>query len=64
LKQVFLTPDAGNEVADLFGETYTILTLSQATQVQGFDSAKEALDAAFGEVNAANAQDWFVALGY
>jgi len=50
LKQLFLSPDANNEVALLFGDEYTVLALSQATQTAGFDSAKEALDTAFGEL--------------
>lgn len=55
LKQIFLSPDADNEVAILFGEEYKILALSQGTQVAGFEdvngngtAADEALDRAFG----------------
>ena len=59
LKQFFLAPTAGNEVATLFGDEYTILALSQAVQTEGFGSAAEALDTAFGAVTAANATDWF-----
>ena len=54
LKQLFLAPTANNEVMDLFGEEYTILALSQGTQVAGFNNAADALDTAFGEINAAN----------
>ncbi len=50
LKQIFLSPDAGNEVALLFGEEYNILALSQAVQTAGFDSAEEALNTAFGDL--------------
>ena len=55
MKQIFLSPDADNEVAILFGEEYNILALSQGTQVAGFEdvndngtAADEALDRAFG----------------
>ena len=55
LKQIFLSPDADNEVANLFGEEYNILALSQGTQVAGFEDvndngivADDALDRAFG----------------
>lgn len=62
LKQFALTSEAGNEVADTwFGTDYTILALSQAVQVAGFESvgAEYALDTAFGEITEANAQSWF-----
>ena len=59
LKQVFLAPTANNEVMDIFGAEYTILAVSQATQTTGFANAAEALDTAFGAVNAANAAAWF-----
>lgn len=48
LRQIFLSPDANNEVALLFGDSYSIIALSQATQTAGFDSADQALNAAFG----------------
>ena len=41
------------------GASYEILVLSQAVQAAGFGSASEALDAAFGAVDAANAATWF-----
>ena len=50
LKQIFLSPDANNEVATLFGDDYTILALSQATQTAGFATAEEALNKAFGNL--------------
>ena len=59
LRQIGLTWDANNEVVDLFGETYDILALSQATQIAGFESAEEALNTAFGEVTAEAAAEWF-----
>lgn len=59
LRQIALSSAAGNEIVDLFGETYDILVLSQATQTAGFASAEEALDEAFGEVNATTAEAWF-----
>ena len=61
LKQVFMAPTAGNEVATLFGDEYTILALSQGVQTAGFADAATALDTAFGDV-ATNAQAWFSAL--
>lgn len=62
LKQFFLSPDADNEVSLLFGNEYTILAVSQATQTAGFEpvvdadgnvtktAAAVALDAAFGNL--------------
>ena len=50
LKQIFLAPSANNEVEHLFGTEYTILALSQATQVAGFDNAADALDTVFGNL--------------
>lgn len=51
LKQIFMSPQANNEVAILFGDEYSILAVSQATQTAGFNSAEEALNAAFGIVD-------------
>lgn len=39
--------------------TLNILVLSQAAQIDGFDDAWEALDTAFGVVDATNAKAWF-----
>lgn len=62
LKQIFLSPNANNEVEVLFGSEYTILAVSQATQTAGFEPVKDgdgnviktasavALDAAFGDL--------------
>ena len=50
LKQIFLSPQANNEVELLFGDSYTILAVSQATQTAGFSSAEEALNEAFGNL--------------
>ena len=50
LKQIFMSPDANNENMILFGDTYTILALSQGVQVAGFENAKDALDRAFGDL--------------
>nr|MBQ8245065.1 hypothetical protein [Oscillospiraceae bacterium] len=50
LKQIFMAPTANNEVADIFGDEYTILALSQGTQTAGFTSAAEALNTAFGDL--------------
>ena len=49
LKQIFMAPTANNEVATWFGDEYTIYAVTQATQVEGFENAEEALDAAFGD---------------
>ena len=46
--QAFLDPKTSNEDVELFGDTFEILAVSQAVQTDGFDSAKEALDEAFG----------------
>lgn len=73
LRQIFLSPDAGNEFYDLIktpdeavnnvAGQYDILCLSQAVQAEGFNTAAYgatyALDAAFGEVNVSNATEWF-----
>ena len=62
LKQIYLSSDADNEVATLFGDTYTVLALSQATQTAGFDSAEEALNKAFGDLETIDANkliEWF-----
>ena len=68
LRQIFLAPHAGNEFYDLIKNSqgvseYDILCLSQAVQAEGFNTAAYgatyALDAAFGEVNVANATKWF-----
>jgi len=65
LKQIFLSPDADNEVAILFGEEYTILALSQGTQVAGFEdlnnngtAADEALDQAFGNLSDSTSENY------
>ena len=62
LVQIYLSSKATNEDAALVtGEDgeYNILAVSQAVQTAGFDNAEEALNEAFGVVNAANAADWF-----
>jgi len=62
LKQIFMAPTAGNEIAELFGPEYTIYALTQATQVEGFADAEEALDTAFGDPMEVSDQvifDWF-----
>ncbi len=57
LKQIFLSPDANNEVAALFGTEYNILTLTQAAQTAGFDNAAHALDTAFGDLETMDEAD-------
>ena len=64
LKQIFLSPEANNEVDVLFGTEYTILALSQATQTGEFASAEEALNVAFGNlavVDDATLIEWLAA---
>ena len=47
LLQVAMDKTTTNEQVNQYGETYEILVFSQAVQIEGFDNAKEALDAAF-----------------
>jgi len=60
LTEVKLAESCTNEDMEALGGTYDILVLSQAVQTEGFDSATEALDAAFpkGENNE-NVPVWF-----
>lgn len=60
LKQIFLSPNANNEVATLFGDDYTILALSQGTQVAGFETAgaEVALNTAFGDLTDKTAETY------
>ena len=44
---------------EALGDTYDILVLSQAVQVEGFADAQTALDTAFGDVTDENAAKWF-----
>ncbi len=62
LKQIYLDPNATNEISEIIGEEYTILALSQAVQTDGFTDDRAALNAAFGEVTADNCKDWFAEL--
>ena len=62
LRQIGMTWDADNEAYSLFGNTYEILALSQATQTTGFTDAQAALNEAFGVVDAENAKEWFEAI--
>ena len=59
LMQVFLDPKTTSEDVEKYGNTFEVLAISQAVQTDGFDSAKEALDEAFGESNVTNATEWF-----
>ena len=59
LLQVFLDSAANNAYCDAHGETMDILVISQAMQTAGFNSATEALNTAFGAVNADNVAEWF-----
>ena len=58
LRQFALTWEAGNEVYDFFGNQYDIIAVSQAVQTEGFKTAEEALNTAFGEINPENAAKW------
>lgn len=62
LKQVWLDPTVDSEWYKLLGEdkALTIIALSQATQVTGFEElgAEVALNTAFGEVTADNLTKW------
>lgn len=64
LRQLALTWDAGNEAKDLFGDEYTVLAISQGTQVEGFETvgARVALDTAFGKITEESAKTWFEAI--
>lgn len=59
LLQVYLHSSVGNDFFEAIDGEYEILVLSQAVQTTGFVDAQEALGAAFGEVTAANAAEWF-----
>ena len=67
LKQVWLDPMTDNSWYDMLVEdgALTILALSQATQVAGFEDlgAESALDTAFGDVTAESIADWVVETG-
>ncbi|MBQ6830820.1 MAG: hypothetical protein IJO59_06845 [Clostridia bacterium] len=68
LLQVYLKSQATNEDCEKFGDNFSILALSQAIQTEGFGDAVSALNEGFGEVNQANAEEWFsgmaVPVGY
>ena len=60
IKQVYLDKTATNENVAAYGETFEILVLSQAVQSDMNGLTKdEALNEAFGEVNAENVKSWF-----
>ena len=62
LKQIFLAPSATAEgFAEHFGTDYEIRVVAQATQKAGFDTAREALNTSFGNVQAAVGDADFVA---
>ena len=58
LLQVVMTHNATNDTVLAIGDSYDILTLSQAAQTEGFDSAEHALNTAFGELNDTNVIKW------
>ncbi len=62
VKQIYLDKTATNEVCAAYGDTFEILVVSQAVQVEGFADAKTALDTAFGKLDAENAAKWFKGL--
>ncbi|MBQ3510430.1 MAG: hypothetical protein IJA90_10500 [Peptococcaceae bacterium] len=59
LVQMWLDPSANNEFAEIAGDEYKVIALSQAVQIEGFNSAEAALTAGFGEFTQENAQLWF-----
>ena len=63
LAQVFLDSKATNEYCNAFGDTWEILTLSQAVQSAGFADAATALDEAFGAADADAVAEWFMGFG-
>ena len=66
LMSVFLDSSTTQEDVEGVGDTYEILALSQAVQVDGFNDAQTALDTAFGDVSEMDAADvaaWFTAAG-
>ena len=63
LMQLFLDAKTTNEDVAKFGETWDVLTLSQAVQAMGFDDAEAALNAGFGVVNDENLKAWFGQMG-
>ncbi len=52
LSQIALDSSATNDDVAAFGETYQVLVQSQAVQAAGFDSASDALNEAFGIIDA------------
>ena len=64
LMQISLDGTATNEDAAAYGDTYDVLVLSQAVQAEGFADAQTALDAAFGDVTAEKAAEWFGGEGF
>ncbi|MBE5769405.1 MAG: hypothetical protein E7333_07450 [Clostridiales bacterium] len=54
LLQVVMTHNATNEDMKLLGNTYEILTFTQAVQTNNFENAEQALDTAFGDITADN----------
>ena len=54
LLQLYLDYNAGNQDVELYGGDVVVLTMTQAVQAGGFDTAKAALDAAFGETTTIN----------
>ncbi len=60
IKQVWLNPLTDSDWYKKLGEDQklTIIALSQAAQTEGFTSAEQALNTAFGEVNDANVTKW------
>ena len=65
LVQLFLDSKTTNTDVAKFGDAWEVLVLSQAVQADGFNAvegktaAENALDTAFGVVDATNVADWF-----
>jgi len=58
LKQVYLDKAADNQHVQAFGDTYDIIAVSQAIQIDGFGDAASALNEGFGEANETNVTAW------
>ena len=60
LLQFWLDPKTTKEEVAKYGDALNIYAFSQAVQAEGFDSADEALEAAFGEFTPENLAAWLV----
>ena len=58
LLQFYLDPAMTNDQINEFQGTYDVLVMSQATQVEGFANAEQALDISFGDDTLENCAAW------